>query len=444
MKKQFSYARETEYNPYMGFNTFQHFKGEKLYSDIIVDKKNNMTETEHIECYPIPDYVEQNGREQGYHPDGNVAYIRILWRDFEPQKGEYNFGFVEDILNDAKAHGQTVMFRLMAHSTRKEDDVPEWLKEIVDCPERPDGMRVKDSPTDPEFLELFADAVRALGKRFDSNPTLDIVDLSLPGAWGEGHNVELYSLDSMKKLMDAYIEAFPNTMFISQVIVPELVSYINGKHKVGWRADGIGTQMHTYEYYPKLLNKIPEKDTIWENAPIAFESYWWLGEWQRQGWDTEKIFNRLLDWHATYFNAKSLPIPIKLKDTVENFISKMGYHFGITELCIPEHICKGNNLTIEYVIKNYGVAPIYHNVKTNWKLTAKNGKSYEFSAKKDIRDWLPGEHNITDEFLLPPETEKGEYTLSFGIGDSETPIIYLCNDLPRNGKYYDVAKIVVE
>ncbi len=443
MKKVYCYSKESGQNPYMGFNTFQHFKGEKLYSDIIVDPKNNMTETEHIECYPIPEYVEQNGREQGFHPDGNVAYIRILWKDFEPEFEKYNFDFVDQILKDAESHGQTVMFRLMAHSTRKEDDVPDWLKEIIPCPERPDGMRVKDSPTDPKFLQLFAKAIRALGERYDSNPTLDIIDLSLPGAWGEGHKLELFPLNDIKALMDAYIEAFPNTIFISQVIIPELVSYISSKHKVGWRADGIGNQKLTYKYYPDLFAKIPEHDELWKTAPVAFESYWWLGEWQRQGWNVKEIFDKLLDWHVTYFNAKSLPVPTELKDEVDYFISKMGYHFGICELEFSESVKCGQAISLKYTVRNYGVAPIYRKIPLYWKLSGENGVEYEFVTDNDIRNWMPGETLICDEINLPDNVKTGKYILSIGIGNENVPVIYLCNNLPRNGKYYDIAEITV-
>jgi len=444
IKRTFEYSKEIGQNPYMGFNSFQHFKGEKLYSDIIVDPKNNMTETEHIECYPIPEYVEQNGRKQGFHPDGSVAYIRILWKDFEPEFEKYNFDFVDSILEDAKGHGQTVMFRLMAHSTRKEDDVPEWLKNMIPCPERPDGMRVKDSPTDPKFLQLFAKTIRVLGERYDNNPTLEIMDMSLPGAWGEGHNLEQFPIEDMKNLMDAYIETFPNTMLMSQVNVPELVSYIYSKHKVGWRADGIGTPFHTYEYYPNLFAQIPEHDELWKTAPIAFESFWWLGEWQRQNWDVDKIFDTLLKWHVTYFNAKSLPIPFEMQPKIDNFISKMGYHFGLCKVSTPDVINKGEKIVIDYTVKNYGVAPIYHNIATNWKLIGENGKVFEFVTKNDIRNWMPGENKLTDTIILSEGIESGKYTLSFGIGDSNTPLIYLCNDLKQSGKYYDIGEITVE
>ena len=138
----FNYKREERQNPYIGFTSFQHFNGEKLYSDSIVRPENNYTETEAFECYPVSEGVEENGREQGFYPDSSVAYIRVLWKEFEPEQGNYNYKFIEDIIAEAKAHNQTLVFRLMAHSTRACDDVPEWLKKLIPCPERPEGKRI--------------------------------------------------------------------------------------------------------------------------------------------------------------------------------------------------------------------------------------------------------------------------------------------------------------
>ena len=123
----FNRTKEEAQNPFIGVMSFQHFRGEKLYSDCVVKPENNFTETEHFECYPIPEYVEENGREEGYYPDNSVCYFRFLWKDFEPERGKYNYKFIEDIIEGAKAHNQTLIIRLMAHSTRARDDVPEWL-----------------------------------------------------------------------------------------------------------------------------------------------------------------------------------------------------------------------------------------------------------------------------------------------------------------------------
>ena len=96
--RHFNFKPEEGQNPYIGFMSFQHFRGEKLYSDSIVKPENNYTETEPFECYPVPEDVEENGREEGYYPDASVVYIRILWKEFEPEQGKYNYKLIEDII----------------------------------------------------------------------------------------------------------------------------------------------------------------------------------------------------------------------------------------------------------------------------------------------------------------------------------------------------------
>ena len=214
----FNYKEERGQNPYIGFTSFQHFRNDPLYSDIVVKPENNMRETEDVEPYPVPAHVPQNGREEGFYPDSTVAYIRILWKEFEPVQGEYHYEVIEDVLRKADECGQTVMFRLMPHSTRAEDDVPDWLREIVDCPIRPEGARLKDSPKDPLYLELFGKAWEKIAEKYDDDPRLDIVDICLPGSWGEGHKIEEYPEEVLKAHMDVYTRAFKNTHLLGQVL----------------------------------------------------------------------------------------------------------------------------------------------------------------------------------------------------------------------------------
>ena len=105
-KNTFNFKKEEGINPYIGIMSFQHFNGEKLYSDCVVKEENHMTETEAFECYPVTEGVPENGRNEGYYPDSSVCYIRVLWKEFEPKQGEYNYKFIEDIINEAKAHNQ--------------------------------------------------------------------------------------------------------------------------------------------------------------------------------------------------------------------------------------------------------------------------------------------------------------------------------------------------
>ena len=436
MKYTYNYKVEEHQNPWSGITSFQHFNGEKMYSDIIVRPENHMLETEPVECYPVSPDAKENGREEGYYPENTIAYIRVLWKEFEPERGVYNYKFVEDFLNEAKAHNQTVMFRLIAHSTRPEDDVPEWLKSLVPCPERPAGKRVKDSPTDPLFIDLFLDAIRALGARFDSDPTLDMVDISLPGAWGEGFKLELYPDDIMIRIADAYMEAFPTTLLFTQFIRPNIIKHVSQFRPIGWRADGFGEPDHMVNWFPCKIEQFPEN---WKTAPVSFESYWWLCEWKRKGWDIDEIIAKSLEWHISSFNPKSMPIPYEWQDKIEAWLAKMGYHFTVKSAEIPETIKGKGNVAIE--IENVGVAPLYKNVPFVIRLE-KDGVGYDIVTDADVTSWLPGTHTVTAEISLPAGAELGKYELMVGIKGENTPRIYLATDAERKGDYYKLADVI--
>ena len=88
MKKAFGYKRESKQNPYIGFTTFNHFEGEALYSDCIVGVQGIAgCETEPYECYPVPEGVEEKGREQGFPPMGMWLTFVRFGRNLNPSKG---------------------------------------------------------------------------------------------------------------------------------------------------------------------------------------------------------------------------------------------------------------------------------------------------------------------------------------------------------------------
>lgn len=434
---QYQYQREKKQNPYIGFTSFQHFRNDALYSDLIVKPENNMTETEHVECYPVPDYVEENGREQGYYPDCSVVYIRILWKEFEPIEGEYNYAFIEDILRKAEENGQTVMFRLMPHSTRESDDVPDWLKRSIDCPARPKGARVKDSPSDPKFLEYFGRAIRKIGERFDDDPTLDIVDISLAGAWGEGSHVHLFTEERLKNFVDIYVDAYKRTTLIGQMSPPYLMHYVREKRALGWRVDCIGRPDLTYEMVP---DRIQTMQDFWKTGHISLESYWWLGEWKRQGWDPDKIIETSLSWHVSTFNAKSLPIPFEWKDKIEGWVAKMGYHFVIDELTAPVSIKRGEALSLALTVDNVGVAPMYNALPLYVKLKGTDCEKI-FLTDVDVRNWLPGKRTERLELAVPEQMRKGEYELQIGIGGYGAPSVCFATNAKQDGDYAVLTKV---
>ncbi|MCR4615654.1 MAG: DUF4832 domain-containing protein [Clostridiales bacterium] len=434
--KYFDYTVEKGQNPYCGIMSFQHFRGEELYSDIVVKPENNMCETENVECYPIPDHVEQNGREQGYYPDNTVAYIRVLWKEFEPEQGVYDYGFIEDIIAKARSKRQSLIFRLMPHSTRACDDVPEWLKKLIPCPERPEGKRIKASPTDPLFIKLFCDAVRKIGERFDSDPVFDAIDISMPGAWGEGYNLHLYSDEDIGTIFDTYVESFKSTQLISQYKHTDILNYLRQRTNIGWRADGLGDPHHTDEIYPPLIEQISD---YWKTAPVSFESYWWMTEWKRKGWDLDVIIEKTLNWHISSFNPKSLPIPYEWEKKVRYWISKMGYHYRINSFSYPEKALPSDSIKMILDVENVGVAPSYHKIPLYIRL--RGNDEYVFETDIDIRKWMLGKHKEEISIDIPKNMPAGRYNIDISIYDDPVGNVYFATDADFNDGWYELGEI---
>ena len=427
-------------NPYIGFTSYQRFRGDPLFADIVVRPEGNLTETERTECYPVSAEASlMREGEAGFYPDTEVAYIRILWKDFEPERKRYNYALIADILRKAREKGQTVMLRLMPHSTRASDDVPEWLKGMIPCPERPAGMRVKDSPEDPMWLTLFGEAIEAIGAAFDSDPTLDVVDISITGAWGEGHRVAEYPRESLERLADVYARAFPNTRLIGQVAAPWLCHYLDAKHPCGWRGDGTGETKHMNVFYPAAAAAMPD---LWRKAPVSFESYWWLGEWERQGWDIDEIIEKTLSWHISTFNGKSFPIPDAWREKITYWLSKMGYHFVLTEASYPEAANAGDYLPVTLKVTNRGVAPIYSPIPLRIRLRGEEERV--FTTNVDVREWLPGEHEVRVKIALPREMKAGEYDAAITLSGEDTPVVHFETQGARDGAYLTIGRIKIE
>lgn len=434
----FRVKEEAGQNPYCGIMSFQHFRGEELYSDIVVKPENNMCETEDVECYPIPDYVEQNGRAQGYYPDNTIAYIRVLWKDFEVERGVYNYKFIEDIIEKARSHSQSVIFRLMPHSTRARDDVPEWLKGMIECPERPDGKRVKDSPTDPMFIDLFCEAIERIGERFDNDPTFDAIDICLPGAWGEGHKLELYSDAQILKLFDTYLNSFKHTQLVSQCHRTEFLHYAKKRTNIGWRADGLGDPSLTNGRYVKSISQIED---FWKTAPVSFESYWWMSEWKRIGWPIDELIDKTLQWHITSFNPKSIPIPYEWEPKVKYWLSKMGYHYSIDSFSYPDHANRGDEIETVLKVENIGVAPSYHSIPLFVRL--KGEVEFNYRTEIDIKKWMPGKHTERICFELPESLPSGKYSIDITIYDENVKNVYFATDAEYQDGWYSVGEIYV-
>lgn len=156
-------------NPGIGFSTFQMFNGDnhKANQDVL-----GSADLERYRNSP-------NDLENIHHPATTLAYFRILWKVIEPNRGEYNWDYMDELLKLARAHGQTLILRIAPYKRQANWDVPSWYRDLVGDAREFQHVKWVVDPEDPLYAECFGTMIRELGKRYDGHPDLEGVDLFL-------------------------------------------------------------------------------------------------------------------------------------------------------------------------------------------------------------------------------------------------------------------------
>lgn len=424
-------------NPYIGFTTFQHFRGAPLYSDRMTGWAK--------EFYPPRADAIYGGEKEGFFPDTEIAYIRIDWRAWEPEEGRFDYAFMDEILERVRAGRQSLLLRLMPHTTRWEQDIPDWLAAQIPHPERPVEGRVKESPDDPLFFHRFARAIRALGAYIDGHPLLYAVDMSLTGAWGEGHNLGLTPKELVRELVDAHTEGFAHTPLLGVVAGPQIVAEVRRSRPCGFRADCLGDMNpawgHMTDAYPFSLAYMAD---AWRDAPVAFEACGTMGHWYEDGVDVDYVIEQSLKWHISSFNNKQCPVPRAWERSVRYWLEHMGYRFALRTLQYPGEAQAGDALDCVLWLENRGVAPIYRALPFRFRL---KGERYActIDTGEDIRRWMPGDTVLKLSLPLPEDIPAGRYALEAGIGTGEpgSPVVRLAMIAPNDGSWWRLGEITI-
>ena len=191
--------------------------------------------------------------------------------------------------------------------------------------------------------------------------------------------------------------------------------------------------------YPRVFAQYPD---AWKTAPIAFEVCWALPHWFEMGWDINFTIEQSLRWHISTFNAKSVDIPKQYEKTVEEWIKKMGYRFAIRVVEYNNKLAAGDEMEYRLFIENLGVAPIYHRYPLIMRLRGEDC-TYACEVDCDIRDWLPGTHDIKGTLSIPADLPDGEYKLELGITDGDTDVFF-ATDTERDGCFNTVGTVTVQ
>jgi hypothetical protein len=332
--------------------------------------------------------------------------------------------------------------------------VPVWYRSLVAGQEMEkklatDKWRVH--PENPLYLQHFGALIRALGARYDGHPDLELVDVSIVGAWGEGAGCEALSDPTRRALLDCYLDSFPTTPLVLQLQDEKATHYALAKHPVGWRVDCLGdmggfskTWSHMNDYYPQTLIRTGMQDA-WRRAPISMEACWVMRHWKEQGWDVDHIIDESLKWHISSFNAKSSPVPPEWQPQVDRWLKRMGYRFVLRKFTYPSTVAAESKLALTTWWDNKGVAPCYKHFTLALRIKGE-GQAEVLPTSADITTWLPGDNVFDGAVTVPPTLTPGQYELAIGLLDptSKEPKVRLAIAGRANDGWYPLGQVRVE
>jgi len=423
-------------NPGIGFTTFQRFNGDTL------NPGSGWTEG-----LPIVYQTFNGGLVNKSHPSTSIAYFRVDWAFLEPEREKYDWAMIDKALSTAASRGQTLMFRVAPYEDG-DRDVPAWYRQMVGKEDKLLSVKWRTDPEDPRYLQYFGGLIRALGQRYDGNPTLESVDIALTGFWGEGDGSHLLSERTRVALIDCYLENFKRTPLTFQPLngdapdpgvlvrgTPIEAFWADGRNNgvgdgmrpLGLRCDCLGDMTtdlwpeqqwsHMGDVYPRDIVKSGMSEA-WKKRPVTMEIcgtfLQWLDSLKYDDRTVQYIFAEALKWHISSFNAKSSPVPKVWGPLVEKWLNRMGYRFVIRRFEYPSRLSPNGQLSITSLWENVGVAPLYKDYRLAVRLKGP-GRARVYLSDTKLLNWLPGDIVYEENFFIPYDMPLGKYQVEVGI-----------------------------
>ena len=374
---------------------------------------------------PVRPYRFAPDQKTWNHPDSGLSYAGASWRMIEKEDGVYDWSVLDEKLARAGAMGCNAVVRCMPYSLT--EDIPGWLRERY--PEDPEFPFWRIDPNTTDYAILWARFVRAFAGRYDGHPLISSVDMALCGAWGEGGGSEFVEEKKLDEIIRAYCEGFRVTPMQCLLHDPVSVGAIRKYRKnVGFRVDCLGDMggfhgarwSHMQDYYPMNIENFDMHDA-WKKGPVLFEACWHMNDWYMAGWDVDYIIGESLKWHISSYNSKQTTVPEAWKDSVAEWVKKMGYRLELRRACAS---AEDGKLILKLLWGNSGSAPCYVNYPIVVKCRS-GALERTWKPDADIRAFLPGEDHLT-EAVLPLDLPAGTYELSAAI-DTGIPQIGTLN-----------------
>lgn len=254
----------------------------------------------------LPLFPQRNPAQKRYPawPRSYDASLRVSWRELQPadphtfapgtpEQQKYNFKVIDDALAQLADRGMRMTLRVASYDSccradypnNTNIDVPDWVRAMPAAtttypaasadPTGPRPAQVVPNWNDDGYLAAFEQLLAALGRRYDRDERLSVLEFSGYGDFSENHNTYLSTVlgapgpgpdeseatlgyfsqwgnqnitkESITRLVAANVTAFPHTQLVVTPQNPEIVRQLLADSvtkklaaPVGFRSDCLG------------------------------------------------------------------------------------------------------------------------------------------------------------------------------------------------------------
>ena len=411
---------------------------------------------------PIYRNRTEAGDHAEYFPGMNHLYLRFDWSDVEKEEDVYDFGFLDDIMDEWSEYGYRFQLRVVCYESSRGMDfaTPEYVfKNGARCYKIPDRNYQPDY-ADEYFLSRVDKFLSKLGEKYNNDDRIELIDIGTYGTWGEGHTVEgenaVYPVETIKKHIDMHIKHFPDKFVIC-----------NDDHIVGRIAHGGCQEILDYAYerglgvqddsiccdYYSVVNGYDTMRATWafrklaDNAPsvIEFAHYGYIHpqfeDFYRNGLT---IVECLKNSKATFAGFHGYPDVFYESDRwlAEYCANRLGYWYFVPCAVVPELTASAHN-RVSVTFRNKGWSKAYHEKRIVFAVTGEDGKVYKSETGKRIDALDTEEEAVFTLNLDLRNVPGGEYSVCLGVFEGDTPIKLALKDEIKRGDFYEIAKRTV-
>jgi len=372
-------------------------------------------------------------------PGMDHVFIRLSWSHFEPEEDQYDWTWIDTVVNRWVPKGYDIGIAISAKETGETYATPQWVIEAGAGGEHVGGGYWEPDYDDPIFLEKIDDFHAALAARYAHEPWLAYVQMASYGSWGEGHNWpasnRTWPFSTLKKHIDMYTKNYPGVRIcVSDDIYSvgvdaadrdEIRNYVEANTLLFWTDHSILVDYHA-QTFPNSVRSPELFEDSWRTRPVQIEMEHYhkvlgFGHWTVPNGETtgaEMLRGAIEMMHPTYlgYHGEADEWLADNPDVTRDLVNRIGYWYFPAIAILPDNASAGISSLMQITWENHGVAPAYNKYYLMLKIENETSTVTQLLSEMDNTFWMPGE-GATETYTvdIPALLSTGDYNLGISI-----------------------------